>query len=133
MEWHQLDYRPRSGAHHRRCNCTTASANVVNLGGTPTNSVIGAGFNIGFANGTAEGDVILWDNTAGEWVIDQPAPAVQARNGLNVNAGFVELGGPLIRNTNVDMATFAMEFNGDGQAGGPGVLVDNTNARLRMV
>lgn len=39
-----------------------------------------------------------------------PAAAAAARNGLNINGGYVELGGTLVRNTSIDVVTFTYEL-----------------------
>ncbi len=114
-----------------------------------SNPIIGDGTTgnpITFAPGTANGQVWQWNGSA--WVLATISSAtINARNGLSVVSGYVELGGnPLLHNSDVAMAGFDMTFSGNGKfgigtatptaklhvintdiTGGAGVIIDQQN------
>ncbi len=82
--------------------------------GTAANQILiwnGTQWNVGAVDSLlTPGDGLVYDAVNNE--ID-----VQVRNGLSIVADFVELGGTLIKNTDVAMAGFQMTFSGNGRFG----------------
>jgi hypothetical protein len=100
-----ISQAPGSGAD----NWGTQSA--VTTGPITGNGLAGTPITMG--NGTANGQVWTWNGAA--WVLQIPTATVTANNGLTVNAGIVQLGGPLIQNTDVALAGFNMVWSGAGR------------------
>lgn len=104
-----------------------------------------AGSPITFQPGTAPGQILIWTGTA--WTTSTPA----VRNGLSfvlTPTPAIELGGSLIKNTDIDLAGYVLTVSGNGRVGigltspsasskvhirntditgGPGVLIEQQN------
>lgn len=121
------------------CSQTAVTAGPIQGNGT-------AGNPITFQAGTAPGQILVWTGTA--WTTSTPA----VRNGLSfvlTPTPAIELGGSLIKNTDINLAGYVLTASGNGRVGigltspnvsskvhirntditgGPGVLIEQQNA-----
>ena len=115
-------------------------SNATNTANIPLSMTATA--NYGNGNGTSAGDVIdqfrtdFTDdgiiNALVELKADIVTSSANARNGLGIIGGYVELGGDLIKSTTIDLKSFGLSVDGNNAATGEDVTFGNATGSHKI-
>jgi hypothetical protein len=96
----------------------TASGNITSLDGEVyANSFTSnnGGWNFNNDQAPSSGQLVYWNGT--EDAYETPTIGGTANNGISINSNVIQLGGTLIKNTDIPLAGYNLTFSGSGNVG----------------